>query len=219
MLSTQLIKPSYSNFIESLTRLSRQEWLQQAEISKWSNHKLANFINGVVPYSVFRADRLSFKTKMPGSNVNKDQNYQETFWHGWVHLLRCQIITFFRGNRQKQNKTKNKKRKEKEKDYKRCRSQKPEPADSIASNRTQNHMRLSSPQIHGNNSRSNFRKWLVCVFVSFERLRFAKTEKVCGIYKCNTILKKKKVIRWTENLSPCLRENFVEGYAARYNLP
>ena len=80
--------------MESLTRLSRQEWLQQAEISKWSNHKVANFINCVVPYSVFRADRLSFKTKMPGSNVNKDQNYQETFWYGWVHLLRCQIIKF-----------------------------------------------------------------------------------------------------------------------------
>ena len=96
------------------------------------------------------------------------------------------------------DKKKRKQKQERErgrKNYKRCRSQKPEPADSIASNRTQNHMRLSSPQIHGNNSRSNFRKWLVCVFVSFERLRFAKTEKECGIYKCNTILKKKKLIR------------------------
>ena len=93
------------------------------------------------------------------------------------------------------NKTRTRKGKEEEKNYKHCRSQKPEPADSIVSNRTQNHMRLSSPQIHGNNSRSNFRKWLVCVFISFERLRFAKTEKECGIYKFNTILKKKKVIR------------------------
>ena len=113
VLSTQLIKPSYSNYIESLTRLSRQEWLQQAEVSKWRNHKVANFINCVVPYSVFRADRLSFKTKMPGSNVNKDQNYQETFWHGWVHLLRCQIIKFL--EEMDKNKTKTRKGKRKKK--------------------------------------------------------------------------------------------------------
>ena len=47
---------------------------------------------------------------MPGSNLNKDQNYQETFWHGWVHLLRCQIIKFLEEIDKNKTKTKKKKK-------------------------------------------------------------------------------------------------------------